>query len=111
MTIRGAKLRALAFFRSQVADDVHQSSQAASQGGRGHAAQKKWQVSYLTTVGQIEQDRRALQDGIDRAQEAIDRTLALIAGSRDGGRLSDIEYAHKPEGLNARLNNRLQDAA
>jgi hypothetical protein len=111
MIIRGVKIRSLAFFLSQVADHVHQSSKAASQGGRGHAAQRKRQVSYLTTAGQIEQDRRTLQDGIDRAQEAIDRTFALIAGTRDSERLSNAEYVRIRDDLKVRPNRHLRDAA
>jgi hypothetical protein len=111
MTIRGARLRALAFFRSQVADHVHQSSQAASPDGRGHLAPVKRQFSPLWAVGQLEQDCRALQDGIDRAQEAIDRTFALISGTRDSGRLRDAEHVSIREDLKARTNSHLRDAA
>ena len=38
----------------------------------------------IDEVSQIEQDRRTLQEGLERAQRIIDETLALIASSEAG---------------------------
>lgn len=38
-------------------------------------------ATYFDEVRQIEQDRRTLQEGLERAQRIIDETLALIANA------------------------------
>ncbi len=79
MTIRGAGLRTLGFICSKLVRRLHLPYPTAHHGSE-HERQGKPRFSSFRVVSQFEQERRALQEGIDSAQRTLDETLALIGG-------------------------------
>ena len=53
----------------------------------------------IQELTQIEQDRRTFQEGIDRAQQALDQALALISSAQVAASPIDIDDAGKPSAL------------
>jgi hypothetical protein len=113
MIIHEAKLRTLTFIRDKVAHRMFRSRQttdAISGRESGDLSLKSRYLSSLGVVSEIEQDRRSLQEGIASAQQAIDRTFALIARTRckDG---PSIAPAGQFEIMQADSNSHVKDAA
>lgn len=107
MTIRGAGLRTLSFICSKLVRRLHLPHPAAHHGSE-HERQGKRRFPSFRVVSQLEQERRALQEGIDSAQRALDETLALIG--RNHVRSSPMD-AEPPSHHRAALKTHLMRSA
>ncbi len=78
MTILGAGLRALGSICREFASRFHSFHPSAKEGSKHKRRGKRRFVYFRVIRSQLENERRALQEELDRAQNSLDETLTLI---------------------------------
>lgn len=114
MTTHRTKFCTFKFIRDEVVcriDRLRHADHCNAEDRREQHSLRRRYFPQLAIARQLEQEQRALQDGIDRAQQVVDRTLALIRRPRDSDILSDGQQARRLASPKAGPEGRLQDAA
>jgi hypothetical protein len=114
MTTRGEKFRALKLICDEVVCRIdrlrHPDPDNAEVLGE-RSSLRRWYFPQPAIARRLKQEQRALQDGINRAQQVVDQTLALLTRTGSNGSLRDAEQTRKLAATNAGRNGLFQDAA